>query len=489
MRKLAVSIDAVWVSVAVAVPGLLTLLSPLGTVDLAYQIRTGDLILAHRAIPSVDTFTFSAAGAPWTVQQWGAAVFLAAGFSTAGWSGILVLTATIVAAAFALVLAACLLMGAAPRTAAVLTVVAYVTAFGALAPRAQLFAVLCFAATLALVAGRSRSPRRFLLTPLILLAWANLHGSFALGLLVIGWGLLEDLSRRRPAWRRDVLVLTLSAVATCVTPFGPAVWLYAVELASNPTISSLIAEWQSMTIRSPIGMVFAASAIAVGTVLVARRRLVTWPTLLWLAGLFLLCLWTQRAIVWWALGAAVAVAGLLAAEPAADPATRLDRWLSTTARRHISPVNGALTLGIVTAPVILAFAVLVRPSDPVTGPAGVLRDAPPGLTAAVAEQAKPADRILNAQRWGSWLEWAVPEALVFVDSRIEIVPREVWDDYIAVTRGRFDWRSIVDRIAPDMIVASRADQQALIDAIAADPASGWREVYADDDGAVYTRNP
>lgn len=489
MRVLRVSIDAVWLAVAVAMPALLTLLSPLQTVDLAYQVRTGDLILANRAIPTVDTYTFSAAGTPWTDQQWGASVVFAAAFTPAGWSSILVLAAILVAAAFALILAACILTGSAPRTAAIVTIVAYVVAAGALAPRAQLFGVLCFAATLALVAGRLRWPRLFLVTPLVLLAWANLHGSFPLGLLVVGWGLLEDLSRRRLVWRRDVLLLALSVLATFITPFGPAVWQYAGTLASSPTVTSLIAEWQPMTIRSLIGIVFAASAVGVGVVLIARRRFATWPTLLWLAGLFALSLWSQRAIVWWALGAAVAVAGLLAAVPTAEPATRLDRWLAPVARRRVSDVNGGLTAAIVAAPVLLALVVLARPSDPVTGPAGLLRDAPSGITRAIREAVEPGDRIFNAQRWGSWLEWAVPGALVFTDSRFEVIPGSAWDDYIAVSRGRFDWREIADQIAPDLIVASRVDQPALIDAIAADPSSGWRPVYADDEGVVYRQTP
>jgi mannose/fructose/N-acetylgalactosamine-specific phosphotransferase system component IIC len=116
VRRLRVSIDAVWTAVAVALPAFAALLAPLSTVDLAYQVRTGDLILAGRAIPSVDPFTFSAAGLPWTVQQWGAAVLLAAGFSPAGWAGLLVLRAVIVGAIFALVLVACRASGASGRS-------------------------------------------------------------------------------------------------------------------------------------------------------------------------------------------------------------------------------------------------------------------------------------------------------------------------------------------------------------------------------------
>jgi hypothetical protein len=479
VRRLRVSIDAVWTAVAVALPAFAALLAPLSTVDLAYQVRTGDLILAGRAIPSVDPFTFSAAGLPWTVQQWGAAVLLAAGFSPAGWAGLLVLRAVIVGAIFALVLVACRASGATPRSAALLTIAAFVVALAALGLRAQLFGVLCFAAVLALVAGRARRPRPLYLVPLVMLAWANLHGSFPLGLLALGWALLDDLvAGRRDAWRRDALALALSALASCVTPFGPGVWTYAAGLTASPVVAGLASEWQPTTVHTAAGVAFAASAIGVGILLAARGRRASWPTLAWLAILFALGAWTERGIVWWALGAAVAAAGILAATPesAASRPTPRTSW-----------ANGVLVVAISAAPILLAGIVLVRPADPVVGPPGVLTDAPPGITAAVRDASGPGTRILNAQRWGSWLEWAVPEALVFTDSRFEVIPEEAWQDHVAVSGGRFDWREIVDRLDPDLVVASRTEQAGLLDALAADPDSGWREVFADDAGVVLAR--
>ncbi len=527
MRSLRVSIDAVWVAAAVALPALGALLAPLTSEDLAYQVRTGDMILASRSIPSVDTLTFSAAGLPWTVQQWAAAVALAAGFAPAGWTGLLVLRAVVVAAIFGLVVLACARMGVRNRTAALLAIASFVVALGGLALRAQLFGVLCFAAILALVAGRSRSPRAFLAVPLVVLAWANVHGTFPLGLAAVAWVLLEDVAAARlptgsplgaaaddgaqaadagpapdpralsSAVRRDMAILVLSLVATFVTPFGAGVWSYVAGLVTTPAVAGLVSEWQPTTIQTFAGATFVASVVGVAVVLGARRRGATWPTLLWLAGLFVLGAWTERGIVWWAVGGAVAIAGVLGrAEAAGGTAheaggsTRGAGSIGAGPRggaRPVSIVNGVLALAIAAAPAVLAVAILSRPSDPVTGPAGVLVDAPAGITAAVREAAPPGTRILNAQRWGSWLEWAVPDALVYTDSRFEVIPADAWRDQVAVSSGRFDWREIIDRIAPDLIVASRHDQQGLLDAIAADPASGWRRVYADDDGVVLVR--
>ncbi len=477
-------IDAVWMAVAVALPALGALIAPLSTIDLAYQVRTGDEIIAVRAIPAVDAFTFSAAGLPWTVQQWGAAVALAVGFAPAGWTGLLVLRALLVGATFALMLAACRLRGASARTAALLTLAAFVVAIGALGLRAQLFGVLCFAAVLALTGARHRMPRLYLLTPVILLAWANMHGSFPLGLLAIGWALLEDLARDRRAWTRDGIILAASAAATCLTPYGPGVWAYAAGLVRTPAVAGLVSEWQPVTLRSVEGLALAVSAAFVACAVALRGRRPLWPLLAWLAALLLLALWAERWVVWWGIGSMVAVAGVLAAAPAGSSAPATD---STAPARRPSVANGVLALAILLAPVVVAVGLLARPSDPVAGPPGLLSDAPAGVTRAVRSLAGPGTRILNAQRWGSWLEWAVPGAPVFVDSRFEVVPEDAWRDYVALSDGRFDWRERLARIDPDLIVTPRAELSGLLDAIEADPAAGWRTVYADDDGVVLAR--
>ncbi|HEY7131483.1 MAG TPA: hypothetical protein VH440_04485, partial [Candidatus Limnocylindrales bacterium] len=71
------SLRSLWAFLAIALPVLAAVIAPLPTVDLAYHLRAGAEILDTRAIPSVDTWTFTAAGQPWQDQQWLAQVVLA----------------------------------------------------------------------------------------------------------------------------------------------------------------------------------------------------------------------------------------------------------------------------------------------------------------------------------------------------------------------------------------------------------------------------
>src|SRR4029077_20669814 len=93
------SLDRLWLVIAIGLPVLVALVVPLPAVDLAYQVRAGDEILRTATLPGVDAWTFTVAGQPWTDQQWLAQVLLALGYGVGGWELLPVLRAGLVALA------------------------------------------------------------------------------------------------------------------------------------------------------------------------------------------------------------------------------------------------------------------------------------------------------------------------------------------------------------------------------------------------------
>ena len=235
--------DRLWLSLAILLSALAATIAPMSTVDLAYQVRAGELMLESLSVLRTDPFTFTAMGEPWLNQQWGAGVVFAVVHGLGGWGGLVVLRALLVAAAVGLVTIGCRRWLPA-RPAALLALAGFVVGVAALGLRAQLFGIVLFAAVLAILAWRDRQPRLTWAIPLVVLAWANLHGSFFLGPAAVAVALVQDLVTRRPGVRRLLAVLALSLVATCVTPFGPEVWGYAAGIATNEEITRLITEWQ-----------------------------------------------------------------------------------------------------------------------------------------------------------------------------------------------------------------------------------------------------
>ncbi|MDQ2966269.1 MAG: hypothetical protein M3R57_10520, partial [Chloroflexota bacterium] len=314
-----------WAFLAVALPVLASLLVSLPSVDLAYHLRAGALTLDTGLIPASDTFTFTAYGEPWLNQQWGAQVALAAVYRVAGWAGLAILRAAFVGALAGLVYLACRSHGVNRRVAAWLTLAAFILSSVALGLRPQLFGLVFFALTLLLLAERRERPRLLWLVPLVVVAWANAHGSFFLGPVLVGLAWLEDVHDGSGGASRTFLVGLVAAVATLVNPFGPGVWLYATGLTTNPLVTERITEWQPTTLRSVPGLAFLASALLVAAFLARRGRTTPWPALAAFATFFLIGAWAVRGIAWWALGSAVMVAALVGAERGRATLEKLER--------------------------------------------------------------------------------------------------------------------------------------------------------------------
>lgn len=463
-----------WAFLAVALPTLAALIASLSSVDLAYQLRAGAEVLDGRGIPTVDTWTFTAAGTPWVDQQWGAQVLLALVYRAAGWTGLVVLRAALVAAIFGCLFEIGRRRGLGLRRAAWLTLAAFVIAAAALGLRPQIMGMALFALTLLLVSDRSLHPGRLWAIPLIVLIWANVHGSFFLGPLVVGLAWLEDLHDRMDRPNRTLLVAAIAAAAACVTPSGPAVWAYAIGLSTNPQVTARISEWQPTSFHDLPGIVFFGSVLGVVALLARRGRSTPWPTLAWLAVFFLIGVYAARGVAWWPLGAGAAVAGVLVRGPDGDPDGR-DSVDTTLTRRLNLVVAAAIVLaGIALLPVW-------RPTDRrIEAPAGTVGDAPPGITVELRELAKPGDRLFNSQEWGSWFEFALPDLLVAIDSRIELFPVAVWDGYERILAGGDGWSALLADWKVTL-VATTPDEAALTTRLTA---AGWCAAYSDVDGTI-----
>ena len=470
---LALSLPQLWEIITVALPVMISLGAPLLTIDLAYHLRAGEIMLGSHALPRTDTFSFTATGAPWLDQQWGSQILFALLFRAGGWATLAVARAALIGFTFFLVFRTCRSAGAPARVASWLTLGSFLVALKYLSLRPQLVGVALFAVTMWIVVGRRRHPAALWWMPPVVALWANIHGSFFLGPLVLFLAWLEDRSARLPDADRMLWIAVASAGAAALNPFGLRVWSYALGLSTNPEITRSISEWQPPSIRDVGGALFFASAAIVAVLLARRARVVSWATLRWLGPFFVLALLAQRAIPWWALAAAPVIAVAIQAPP---PVTE----------RHRSVANTAVA--VLLSLFVLALLPWWRGKNPLASAIPTLAEAPPGITAELERVMRPGDRMFNPQPWGSWFTFALPRYKVFVDSRIEVFSRDVWEDYRAVSQGEEGWQRLLDRWRVTVVVAipDAEDQGRLVPRIRSDPS--WRLAYRDADGLVFVRN-
>lgn len=466
------SLRALWWFLAIALPVLASLIAKISTVDLAYQLRAGSEILANGRIPTTDTWTFTMAGQPWVDQQWAAQIILRGVESVGGWLGLGAFRAALVGAIFGGTCLIAVRRGLDVRTGAILSLLAFVVAAPALALRPQLLGMLCFVGVLLLVVDRRDHPRRLWLAPLVVAIWANIHGSFFLGPLVLGLAWLEDVHDKRPEATRTLAVAVLAAVAACLTPSGPFVWVYATGLAGNAGVTARVTEWQPTSIRDVPGLLFFASALAIVTLMARSERRVPWPTLAWLGIFFLIGMYAQRGVAWWPIAAVAAISGSLVPAFPARPRVETQTMLRLN----------ALVAGVLVLAMFLAL-----PTNPSPVPGAIVSEdsvapAPAGITASLRDLAEPGARVLNPQTWGSWLEYALPQLQVAVDSRIEMFTPEVWRTYESIVAGQDGWQGAMADWGVTHVVVD-VDQDAFRDRLVG---AGWKVVYEDVDGALLT---
>jgi len=206
-------------------------------------------------------------------------------------------------------------------------------------------------------------------------------------------------------------------------------------------------------------------------VFIARRDPVPWLpviTLLVFAGLALLAI---RGVAWWGLVAPVTVAGLIKDDAPSRVSER-------------SPVN--LAAMIVLVALVAVSTIVGRGTDPVSGGPALLSFAPERLVAAARESLPQGGNAFVSQLYASWSEFSAPDLAVAVDSRIEIFPENVWEDYFTVSSGREGWESVLDRWNVQVLVLNPDQADGLLQAIASH--SEWKLVTANDMGSVYVRD-
>jgi hypothetical protein len=214
--------------------------------DTLWQIRTGEWILDHHAIPSIDPFSYTAGDRPWFAHEWLAETLLALAYRAAGLKGVMVLAAAAVGLTAAILLR--YLRQFLPMTyAAIALAFAFANAAPSMLARPHVLAWPCLTLwCVGLLAARTkRAAPSFVLLPIMAL-WVNLHGSFMLGLLLPGVFMIEALfdpgaDRGKISFAWGKFILAAWAIALLNPDFVGGV-LFPIHLVGMSSLS-WIGEW------------------------------------------------------------------------------------------------------------------------------------------------------------------------------------------------------------------------------------------------------
>jgi hypothetical protein len=432
------------------------------------HLATGDWILAHGAIPSVDPFSFTMAGAPWNAHEWLAETLLALAFRAAGWSGAVLLTAAAAAAAVLILtrrlardlegpaLLATTLLGVSLLTPSLLA-----------RPHVLALPILAAWANGLLAAREADRAPSFLLLPLMVL-WTNLHGGFAFGLALIAPFAIEAALAAPPLRRVSViqgwsLFALLAVGAALLNPRGVEGLLFPFRLLGMAGLGN-IGEWQPASFAHleplEVGLLALLALALIKPVRVPLVRLAL------LIGLLHLSLQHGRHQM---------LLGVLAPMLLAAPIARAIGQEASPTRKtnpYRPAILAAAALAIALAAVRIAWPV-VRVDGP-TAPIAALTAVP----AALREQP-----VLNSYAFGGYLIWA--HVRPFIDGRADMFGDEFLALYGRLTAP--DPGVLDDVLARDAIAWTIFPPGSSVVAMM-DREPGWRRLHADAFAVVHVRN-
>ncbi len=95
-------------------------------------------------------------------------------------------------------------------------------------------------------------------------------------------------------------------------------------------------------------------------------------------------------------------------------------------------------------------------------------------------------RVFNAVSFGSYLIWAAyPQYQVFVDSRIELFPENVWLDYLNISNADDNWELLLEKYSVNTLMLSPDEQPNLIRAV--ETSGLWYCDYKSEVAIIYVR--
>lgn len=443
--------------------------------DSYWQIKVGQWIIDHGAMPHTDIYSFTRFGEPWISSSWLSQVLYAVAYRGADWAGPVILASIAIGATVAIFIYL-LSAYADPARAILLATLALLQSAHHLFARPHVLALpvmLAFVGGLMAAADR-RSHPSWLLLPLMVL-WANLHGGFVLGLALIGPIGLEAIwcveRKYRFALAARWALFGLAAVAaTCCTPYGWNTPLAATKILSLGKLLSLISEWMPADFSK--FTFFEATLLGLIGIAFYRRLELSVPRIILLLGLIWMALTHVRNIEAFAF-----LVPLVLAKPVAQ------QWgTAKTATPRFEEVRTPPYVTILSAITIAVVGWASTASFVAHHPFSFLRGQTPVAAVDFLEQRKP-QRIFHTAGFGSYM--ISRDIKVFIDGRAELYGEQFVLDYFDATGARNlgELLGTLDRYQIDATLLN-ADSAA---AHALDHVKGWKRVYADDIAVIHVR--
>jgi hypothetical protein len=490
----------------------------LGDAGIGWHIRAGQQILAAHAIPRLDPFSATMGGRPWFAWEWLYDLVVGGLEATLGLNGVVWLTAVVIAAVFAWTFRLMILRGANVLVAVVLTLLAVSASMIHFLARPHVVSWLLTLAWFWIlqssewkysqgqVVRESETPTsrksgeawgsRLWALPLLMLIWANVHGGFLMGfvLLAIFWlasvwdwfRAREDrieglLSRIAAAKRARVLaeVGLLSLAASLVNPYGWKLHSHVFSYLSNRFLMDHIEEFRSPDFHGMAQRCFLILLLITLAGLAAGGRELRMSAALTALFAVYAGLYASRSIPVSSVLLVMVVGPLLPSLGLGQKFLLRMAAIESEQRGHAWPILAvAVTFSIAAAGGNLASSLgMDAHFDARRMPVEAVN---------YMEKHQVRGPVLGPDYWGGYLIYRLyPGTRVIVDDRHDLYGEEFFKSYLKMWRGEPEWEAFLREHAAGRLLLPR---RAALTSILMEN-SEWKPIYADDVATVFIHRP
>jgi hypothetical protein len=417
-------------------PAVASLRQPLADPDIWWHLKAGEWIVAHRAVPHENLFSYTEPAHPWIAYSWLAEVLFYETTERLGFAALLELRTALVVATTGFIYLSCRAAGARWQAATTTSALAAMATFGGWAERPQLFTLLL----LAFLVWGLHSPRPrsnlFWIAPLVVALWANLHIVFAGGVALLAAAGACEAIAGRPS-RSLVLATLFSALASLANPYGWQLLAHVPTIASQPRIIRAIAEFQSPDFISELGTLVGAFLLfAIAVLGWSRERLSAFELVTFLGSLAMGLSMIRNMALFAILAAPTVARHLEAALP-----RRADAMPPPSPPWHWPLLLAGIALLGLLLPRGRAWQDKIeRGTFPVAA------------TDFVAAQ-YPNARVFNHFNWGGFLIYRLyPRARVSIDGRTAAYEPQTLDAYMRTQSLAAGWERFLEDPRPDVVL-------------------------------------
>lgn len=459
---------------------------PLDT-DTFWHLRAGEWMVRQGRLLKTDLFSYTRAGQDWINHSYLSQLLLYGGYVVLGDLGLSLYVAVLATLGMAFVHRLC---SGDVFVRAFVLILAAATAAVFWSPRPQMVSFALSAVVYYLLYRYLHDGVDHLwFIPPIMLLWANLHGGFAIGFILMVLALMGELLRvifdlglkgqplEIAVVRRLVVIGLVSAALVPLNPYGPRMLLYPFRTVGIGVLRDYIAEWRSPDFHQAQVWPFAAMLLGLVAVVGLSRRRLDWRDLTLTAGTAFLSLLAGRNIALFAIVAAPVIADHLA------------DWLDEMGwplRPDRVPARGVFLVANWTILVLVGVAGLGKIAFALDPEAveEARRERLPVAAVEYLESEQPPGPLFNSYNWGGYLIWQARDYPVYVDGRTDLFDDQLLRVYLSiyfVDEGK--WLPALNEAGINLVLVESSSPLARV--LASQP--GWSEAYADDLAVIYAR--